>query len=249
MPDVLDYSLMVAPNGARRTTADHPALPVTTGALALTAQACQNEGATAIHVHVRDAEQRHSLDPGRYREAVAAIAEQAPGLGVQITTESAGVYQPAEQLSCLTSLRPAAASIAVREMAADPSIAETTYAFAHEAGIEVQHIAYTPACIAQLRAWRESGLVTPKQRRVLLVLGQYAPPRNASPADLDPLISRLEDHSFQLSVCAFGPNEHQCLREAAARGYGVRLGFENSICNAQGALHRDNAASVRAFLL
>ena len=54
MTDTLDYSLMIAPNGARRTTADHPALPVTAAGLAGTARACQREGATAIHLHVRD---------------------------------------------------------------------------------------------------------------------------------------------------------------------------------------------------
>ncbi|MDG1415640.1 MAG: 3-keto-5-aminohexanoate cleavage protein [Alphaproteobacteria bacterium] len=247
MSEVLDYSLMVAPNGARRTSAEHPSLPVTAADLARTARACQSEGATAIHVHVRDNQERHSLDAGRYREAIAAIVEYAPGLGVQITTESAGLYQPAEQLACLTRLRPGAASIAVREMAAEPSIAKTTYAFAHEASIEVQHIVYTPGCIAQLLAWREAGLVRPEQCRVLVVLGQYAPPRDAAPADLDPLALGLKGHGLPLSVCAFGRNEHLCLRDAAARGYGVRLGFENSVCDAQGVPHRDNAASVRAY--
>ena len=98
MSDTLDYSLMIAPNGARRTTADHPALPVTAAGLAGTARACQREGATAIHLHVRDDTQRHSLDPDRYRDAMAAVAEQAPQLGLQITTESAGRYQPADPL-------------------------------------------------------------------------------------------------------------------------------------------------------
>ena len=48
MVDRLDYSVMVASNEARRTTADHPALPVTSAALVTTANACQQAGATAI---------------------------------------------------------------------------------------------------------------------------------------------------------------------------------------------------------
>jgi len=252
MPDTLDYSLMIAPNGARRTTADHPALPVTAADLARTARACQLEGATAVHLHVRDDAQGHSLDPDRYRDALAAIAEQAPGLGLQITTESAGRYQPAEQLACLQALRPAAASVAVREMAADPQVARRAYAFADEAGIELQHILYTPVCVAQLLDWHRDGTVQPTQNRVLLVLGQYAPPRDARPDDLPPLLTALKTgtspENWQASVCAFGPLEHRCLSAAKAQGLGVRLGFENSLCGEDGKPHADNAASLRAFV-
>ena len=252
MPDTLDYSLMIAPNGARRTTADHPALPVTAADLARTARACQLEGATAVHLHVRDDAQGHSLDPDHYRDALAAIAEQAPGLGLQITTESAGRYQPAEQLACLQALRPAAASVAVREMAADPQVARRAYAFADEAGIELQHILYAPACVAQLLDWHRDGTVQPTQNRVLLVLGQYAPPRDARPDDLPPLLTALKTgtspENWHASVCAFGPLEHRCLSAAKAQGLGVRLGFENSLCGEDGRPHADNAASLRAFV-
>lgn len=248
MPEVLDYSLMVAPNGARRTRADHPALPVTTAALAETAWLCQREGATSIHVHVRDEQERHSLDAGRYRDALAAISERAPGLGVQITTESAGLYQPADQLACLTALEPRAASIAVREMAADQAVAEASYAFAEEAGIEVQHITYSPACLQQLQDWYAKGLVRPSQQRVLFVLGQYAPARDARPQDLKPMLQALQGPGWQASLCAFGRQEHACLRAARDQGLGLRLGFENSITDQNGRQHGDNAASIRSFL-
>ena len=191
MSEVLDYSLMVAPNGARRTSAEHPSLPVTAADLARTARACQSEGATAIHVHVRDNQERHSLDAGRYREAIAAIAEYAPGLGVQITTESAGLYQPAEQLACLTRLRPGAASIAVREMAAEPSIAKTTYAFAHEASIEVQHIVYTPGCISAITGVEGSGLGPTRTMPCVGCLGPIRPAPRCSPSRFRPACLRL----------------------------------------------------------
>ena len=223
MPDTLDYSLMIAPNGARRTTADHPALPVTAADLASTARACQLEGATAVHLHVRDDAQGHSLDPDRYRDAMAAIAEQAPGLGLQITTESAGRYQPAEQLACLQALRPAAASVAVREMAADPQVAQQAYAFADEAGIELQHILYTTACLAQLRAWRSDGLLQPTQNRLLLVLGQYAPQRDARPDDLPPLLTALKTDPagdiWHASVCASARWSTAVCRRQRHRGW------------------------------
>ena len=248
MSDLLDYSLMVAPNGARRTTRDHPRLPVTAMTLAETAGACQAAGATSIHVHVRDGQERHSLDAGRYREATAAIAETAPGLGIQITTESAGVFHAADQLACLTDLQPKAASIAIREMATDPTVATAVYAFAEEAEIEVQHITYGPSCLQQMQAWREAGVIRPSQNRVLFVLGQYAPPKDAVPGDLESFVSTLGRGDWKRSVCAFGGEEHSCLQAAVSLGFGARIGFENSICDRNGVQHRDNAASIGSFL-
>ncbi|MEC8515837.1 MAG: 3-keto-5-aminohexanoate cleavage protein, partial [Pseudomonadota bacterium] len=58
--------LMVAPNGARRTKADHPAIPVTIQETVETALACAAVGAQAMHLHVRDADQQHVLDAGLY---------------------------------------------------------------------------------------------------------------------------------------------------------------------------------------
>ena len=66
--------IMVAPNGARRTTADHPALPVTIPQTVATARACFEAGAGGIHAHVRDAEQAHVLDAGLYSDLVAELA-------------------------------------------------------------------------------------------------------------------------------------------------------------------------------
>lgn len=65
--------LMVAPTGARRGKADHPALPVSIPEIVATAVACFAAGARAIHAHVRDAGGLHSLDPGLYRELLAEL--------------------------------------------------------------------------------------------------------------------------------------------------------------------------------
>ena len=53
---------MVAPNGARRTTLDHPAVPVTDRDLVETAVACFEAGARGIHAHIRTNDQLHLLD-------------------------------------------------------------------------------------------------------------------------------------------------------------------------------------------
>ncbi|WP_264211284.1 3-keto-5-aminohexanoate cleavage protein [Leisingera thetidis] len=243
-----EYGLMVAPNGARRRRGDHPQLPVTARQTAETAAACFAAGAQALHLHVRDDEGRHSLDAGRYREALDAVRESAPGMMVQITTESAGLYDVAAQLACLEALRPAAASVSVREIARDARLAARAYAVSLEAGTAVQHILYGPDCIAQLCAWYRDGTVPAAMRDAIFVLGKYSPPLLARPAGLAAFRDATANLHLNWTVCAFGRHEQACLLAAVAAGGDARIGFENNIETPQGGLLADNAASVAAFV-
>lgn len=243
-----EYQLMVAPNGARRQKQDHPELPLSPQELALEAAACYQAGAGALHLHVRDSQGRHSLDAERYREAMAAVAEVAPTMAIQITTESAGIYRPAEQLACLKALRPAAASISVREMAQAPEIAARTYALCEESGTEVQHILYGESCVAQLQAWYQAGVVPAGMRDVIFVLGQFAPPVLARPQDLEQFLPATRAIKLNWSLCAFGRQERACLLAGIAAGGNARIGFENNVETPDGAALATNAASVSALV-
>ncbi|MEM9899657.1 MAG: 3-keto-5-aminohexanoate cleavage protein, partial [Pseudomonadota bacterium] len=87
--------IAVAPNGGRRTHTDHPALPTTPQALAETARACLDAGASMMHIHVRDKQERHLLDVEAYRSAIDAITSACGDrLVLQITTEALGKYTP-----------------------------------------------------------------------------------------------------------------------------------------------------------
>lgn len=238
------FTVTVAPNGARRGKSDHPALPVTSAEIAETAAACFAAGAGAIHLHVRDLEGRHSLDAGRYCDAIAAVSEAVPQMAIQVTTEAAGLYQVAEQYTCLQQLQPKAASVSVREMARDVSIARRLYAFASEAGVEVQHILYNVQDVAQLRSWFDQGMIAPHVRSAIFVLGQYAPPVLARPGDLSVFLNATAGMDLDWSLCAFGQHEQACARAALLAGGNVRIGFENNIQRPDGGLLCDNAQSV-----
>ena len=58
--------LMVAPNGARPSKKDHPAVPVTISETVETAKACFKSGATGIHFHIRDEKGEHILDSATF---------------------------------------------------------------------------------------------------------------------------------------------------------------------------------------
>ena len=65
-----DLLITVAPTGAETAKADCPQLPTTLAELVETARRCEAAGAGMIHVHIRDADHRPTLDLGRLTETV-----------------------------------------------------------------------------------------------------------------------------------------------------------------------------------
>ena len=99
----------VAPTGAETAKADAPSLPVTLDELIDTARACQQAGAAVIHVHLRDAQTRPTLDVGYAREVVTALRETTD-LIVQLSTGGAATDSEADRLAVLDAT-PDAASL------------------------------------------------------------------------------------------------------------------------------------------
>lgn len=92
--------LTVAPTGAESAKADVPALPVTLDELVRTAKDCEALGAGVVHVHIRDAKARPTLDLGQLRETVAALRENTD-LIVQLSTGGAVTDSEEDRLRVL----------------------------------------------------------------------------------------------------------------------------------------------------
>lgn len=80
--------ITVAPTGAEHAKHDLPQLPTTPEELVRTATSCEAAGAAMIHLHIRDAEHRPTLDLGYLRAAVQAVRENTD-LIVQLSTGGA----------------------------------------------------------------------------------------------------------------------------------------------------------------
>lgn len=243
--------ILVAPNGARKTHADHPAVPVTIPEIVATAKACFAAGAGGLHAHVRDAAGGHVLDVGLYRELIAELGRQVPEMVVQITTEAVGRYTPAEQREVVRDVMPKAASVAPKEMLpddADTAEAAAFYAFCAEAGIALQHILYSPEEVGRLARLIAAGVIPRGKTEVLFVLGRYSANLESDPADLAPFLDELTDLRkivpTEFMVCAFGHSETAALEAALRAGGKARVGFENSLFMSDGRLARDNAERV-----
>jgi len=242
--------IMAAPNGARRTKADHPQLPVTIAETVAAANACFEAGAGALHAHVRDVNQAHVLDAGLYRELLAEMKRQVPEMLVQITTEAVGRYSPEEQRQLVTDVMPEAVSVALREMlpGAPDAAGLGFYKEVQTNGIAVQHILYDEADLIRFLDLRSKALLPEGPAQVLFVLGRYSVNQESTPEDLKPflgLLDRPDAKDLDWAVCAFGHRETDCLEAAVKAGGKARIGFENSLWNADGSVAKDNAERVR----
>lgn len=244
--------IMVAPNGARRTKADHPRLPISAEEIATTAAACFAAGAGAIHLHVRDTGGRHVLDAGRYRQVIGLINMAVPEMMVQVTTEAVGLYTPAEQMALVRDLRPRAISAAIREFVPNED-AETAAADFHDwcvsQSIAVQHIVYDAGDVLRLAELIRRGVVSEAGLSVLYVLGRYSVDQESRAGDLEPFLEAASTLPVQPDwmVCAFGRGETQVLSAALAAGGKARVGFENSLWNADGSIAASNEERVAAI--
>lgn len=241
--------LAVAPNGARKSRADHPAVPITPEEIAGTAAACLEAGAAMIHLHVRDSDGRHSLDVEAYRAAIAALRrEVGDRLVVQVTTEAVGIYRPEEQMAMARALKPEAISLAVRELvpdeAAEPAAA-AFFSWLRDEEILAQYILYSDRDLERFDDLIDRGVVPGGRHFLLFVLGRYTAGQTSDPADLLSFLA-ANPRGHPWALCAFGPRETACAVTAAALGGHARVGFENNLFLPDGRTAPDNAALVAA---
>ncbi|TPL49454.1 3-keto-5-aminohexanoate cleavage protein [Mesorhizobium sp. B2-4-6] len=226
-------AIAVAPNGGRRTKADHPALPITPDELAHVAAASLDSGAAMIHVHVRDRDGHHLLDAEAYRTVTAAIrASVDERLVVQITSEALGIYRPEQQMRVVLEARPEAVSLALRELLPDQTYEAGFAAFLEtlrREKITPQIILYTPEEATYLAMLAGRGLIPFDNVPVLYVLGRYAVGQTSRPADLLPFLAPGTAAASHWMVCAFGNQEAACVTAAALLGGNARVGFENNL--------------------
>ncbi len=249
MNQEMPIMIAVAPNGARKTRADHPELPLSPRELAHTAKTCQDAGAVMIHLHVRDKNQQHTLAPHYYRPAIKAIKDAVGDeLIIQITTEAVGKYQPQQQIECVKALKPEAVSLALSEILPEPSFDREVGRFLEwmqRERVSPQFILYSSKDIEQFIALQRRGLIQSDTPNVLLVLGRYTANQESNVKDLEPLLGSLP-RNLHWWLCAFGKTENACMVSAMNKGGHCRVGFENNLFDEQGQAAANNASQVES---
>lgn len=241
------FLIASAPNGAHKTKADLPSIPITPAELAKEAANCKAAGAAMMHLHVRDDDQKHSIDIGRYREMLTEVrASVGDDMLLQVTSEAVGMYSAQDQMAMIRGLVPEAVSIAVREIApenADLNELRDFFAFMREADILPQFILYAPEDVIRFNQLVRDGVIPGEKQPVLYVLGRYTTGQVSDPKDLLPYLGTSPFVS-EWMLCAFGAHENACALTAAGLGGHARIGFENNhlLVDRSGAV--DNAALI-----
>ncbi|QID17054.1 3-keto-5-aminohexanoate cleavage protein [Nitrogeniibacter mangrovi] len=238
--------LTVAPNGARRGKADHAAIPLAPVEIAAEALLCARQGASILHLHVRDGDGAHSLDAGRYREAIAAVRELSD-IVVQPTTERVGRFAPADMMAVQRALTPEMITFNLNELLDPDDEAQTGavrdfLAETAAAGTVPQYIIYSLDQLRLLVRWWEAGWLPQAEPWVLIVLGRYSG-TTSRPTDILAYLPHVPER-WRWGVCAFGAPELACVTQAALAGGHCRVGFENNMTAADGRPLRDNADQV-----
>ncbi|MHB2267428.1 beta-keto acid cleavage family enzyme [Aliihoeflea sp. PC F10.4] len=242
------FAIAVAPNGARRTKADHPRLPMSIDDIARDAAEALEAGAAMIHLHVRDAEGCHTLDVDLYREAVKAVRDAVgDDLIVQVTTEAVGLYAPPEQIAVIDALQPESVSIALREILpenGDERAVAALFERMEKAGTLHQIILYEAGELSRVERLAARGILPDGPLAILAVLGRYFE-AGATDDEFDAFVSAgIARHQWM--ACAFGPREIEFMHRVAEAGGHARVGFENNLWLSDGSLAQSNAALVSA---
>ena len=244
--------IALAPNGAHRQKEEHPALPLSPEEIVLTAIDAMQAGASLLHLHVRDENGQHTLDASTYLRTIDSIrTHTGDRLIIQITSEAAGMYTPAQQIDCIQAVKPESASIALRELVPEPSYlpaAQSLFHWCAEQQCRAQFILYSEADLQAYLEYRESGVIPSAPHSLLFVLGHYARDEGSRPEDLSPFLQYIDAIEIPWMVCAFGSQEQAVLLEAARRKGHMRTGFENNLLTPDGAPARDNIEQIERLL-
>jgi len=243
------FIVMCAPNGARRTKKDHPALPITPADLAQCAEEVLEAGASILHMHVRDENDQHTLDIDRYRRAIDAVRDRVgTDLIIQVTTESVGKYTRREQINLIKTLQPEAVSVAFREICPCDSDSEETldtFNWMKNERIWPQIILYNATDLQRFEKICQNPKFEAQEPFILRVLGGRLHTESETTEDIQDISDKAPFLLKNWAVCCFGKQENIIASMAAKLGGHVRVGFENNICRSDMSLVDNNAELVR----
>ncbi|GAA1344962.1 3-keto-5-aminohexanoate cleavage protein [Saccharothrix algeriensis] len=240
--------LTVAPTGAEHAKADVPQLPVTLDELVATAVACEQVGAAVVHVHIRDADARPTLDLGLLKDAVQALREQT-SLVVQLSTGGAVTDPEADRLRVLDAL-PDSASCTMGTVNFGDDVFLNRWEFVvalhkgmQERGIAPEYEIFDLGQLASLRRLLDRhGLPAGGKVHVDLVTGVPG----GMPGDAETLVAalRLLPEGASFSATGIGRTTLPVMLAALSTGGHLRVGMEDTLSYAKGQPVRDNAQLV-----
>ena len=237
--------------GAETTREKQPALPITPKEQALAAEQAVKDGASVIHLHVREDDGKPSQRPERFKETIEAIRARVPEVIVQISTGGA-IGESIENRARPLALKPDMASLNLGTMnfgdevfLNHPSDIVALAAKMHQLGVMPELEIYEAGMLENaFRLARQGILRGPLHFQFVLGVpgGMSGDPRN-----LMHLVSLLESSApggSHWGVAGVGRFQLPLAMQALVIGGHVRVGFEDNIFYHKGELAKSNAQLV-----
>lgn len=228
---------LVACLNGDRARSEHPAVPLTPDALARDAAAAVRAGATAVHIHPRDASGRETFGRVQHAAAVAAVREAVPGTPMSVTTIASIEPDARRRLELVRKWTeiPDAASVNWGEEGAPALVsALIEREIAIEAGIWT---------LEDARRFVESDLARYCARALVEPIDERS---GDALVTAERIVDVLRPLGLPLVVHGRDRTTWALLRWAIAHGHGIRVGLEDTLSLEGGRVARDNAELVAA---
>ena len=240
--------ITVAPTGAELEKAAVPALPVTLDELVTTAKECAAAGAAQIHIYIRGADAKPTLDLGRLKDTVHAV-RAATDLIVQLSTGGA-VTDPYTHRLAVLDARPDGCSLTCGTVNFGDDVFMNPWGFMKELYAKTQEYGVVPEFelfdfghIAALhRLLAELGPPAGGHVHCDLVMGVPG----GMPGDAATLVQAVSalPAGATWSATGIGRTTLPVLLAALAAGGHLRVGMEDTVTFARGRAVTSNAELV-----
>lgn len=232
--------IQAAVNG-NRSLSDNPHVPTTPAAISADGQAAVHAGAGALHVHIRDDSAAETLDHEHVARVLTGFRAHCPRVPIGVSTGAWITPDPARRLEQVREWRGSAA----------PDYASVNF---HEEGaVELARLLHSLGIgieagishAAEAERWLASGLAPVTLRVLLEPEAQVVADALAETAAVEAVLQRGAPsvprllHGADATAWPF-------IRLAHARGYDLRIGFEDTLTLPDGTPARSNAELVHA---
>ncbi|MCH7659594.1 MAG: 3-keto-5-aminohexanoate cleavage protein [Euryarchaeota archaeon] len=249
--DFLDNEALlvtVAPTGGVHGKESHPDLPETPAEIAETAAACEDAGASVIHLHARKENGERAFSRDRFQELTEAVRE-ATDMVIQHSTGGTGVPLEERLNPLRTDPAPEMASLDMGPLnrykhltSENPrGMVDALYEGMRERGIKPEMEVFNPGHLNEVREFLDrADVAEPPYLGVLFGGGTLTP---AHPRNLLNVVDNLPDGA-RFNTLATGPHQLPLTTMGILLGGHVRVGFEDNLYFRKGELAESNAQLV-----